>query len=203
MKYTTLKVLVVEYIAKIKTYNKIAGISQITRRYIAINGFDGVITMLGVLLGNYVVGAREYKHIIISGSAVCISLMISGAWSVYNSESSERAKEMRDLEMSTLHVLTGTIIARAQKFASIVLAVLNGFTAGISAFIPLIPFLFGKHLQINACYYAGAFLAFLLLIGNGVFLGKTSKRNLFVSILKMVLAGVFCVALGYLLEFID
>ncbi len=203
MNFNTLKVLFAENIAKIKTYNKIAGISQITRRYVAINGFDGVITMLGVLLGNYVVGASEYKHIIISGSAVCISLMISGVWSVYNSESSERAKDMRDLEMSTLHVLTGTIIARAQRFASIVLAVLNGFTAGISAFIPIIPFFFGKYLQINVCYYAGAFLAFLLLIGNGVFLGRTSKRNLFISIIKMVLAGVFCVALGYLLEFID
>ena len=118
MNSKTLKVLFAEYVTKIKTYNKIAGITQITRRYVAINGFDGVITMLGVLLGNYVIGSREYKHIIISGSAVCISLLISGVWSVYNSESAERAKDIRELEMSTLHVLSGTIIARAQRFAN-------------------------------------------------------------------------------------
>jgi hypothetical protein len=43
MTSSTLKVSFAEHTAKIKTYNKIAGISQITRRYIAVNGFDGVI----------------------------------------------------------------------------------------------------------------------------------------------------------------
>jgi len=78
--------------------------------------------------------------VIISGSAVCISLGVSGIWSAYNSESSERTKEIKDLEMSTLHVLDNTIISRAQRFATIVLSAVNGTTSGLSAFIPLIPF---------------------------------------------------------------
>jgi len=41
-----------DYTQTVKTYNKIANIAQITRRYIAINGFDGVITIIGVLIGN-------------------------------------------------------------------------------------------------------------------------------------------------------
>jgi predicted membrane protein (TIGR00267 family) len=191
------------FIQKVKVYNKIANITQITRRYIALNGFDGVTTILGVLLGNYVIGALDFKHVIISGSAVCISLGVSGVVSAYNSESSERTKEIKDLEMSTLHVLDGTIISRAQRFATIVLAALNGITSGLSAFIPLVPFFFGRFIPVQVCYYIGTVLAFIILIGIGIFLGKISKRNLILSVIKMVLAGAFCIALGFLLEFIE
>jgi len=188
---------------RIRTYNKIANITQITRRYIALNGFDGVITILGVLLGNFIIQSSDYKHVIISGAAVCISLSVSGVWSAYNSESAERAKEIKDLEQSTLHGLDGTVISRAQRFAAFILAAVNGISSGLSAFIPLVPFFFGKFLPINWCYYAAAFLAFLILIGIGLFLGKVSKRNLSVSVFKMILAGAFCIGLGFLLELID
>ncbi len=191
------------FLHNIALYNKIANISQISRRYIALNGFDGVITIIGVVLGNYIISANEYKHVIITGCAVCISLLVSGVWSAYNSESAERAKEIHDLELSTLHLLNGTIISRAQKFAIIVLSAVNGVSSGISAFIPIIPFFFGNVLQINTCYYLSAALAFFILFALGLFLGKVSKQNIIISIIKMIFAGVFCISLGYLLSFID
>lgn len=191
------------YIERIKTYNKIASISKISRRYFALNGFDGVITVIGVLLGNYIVGIDEHKHVIIAGAAVCISLLVAGVWSAYNSESAERTKEIKDLEMSTLYELNGTVISRAQSFAIVVLSAVNGLSSGITAFIPLLPFFFGKFIPINISYYAGIGLAFLILMGIGIFLGRISRRNVFVSIIKMVFAGVFVILLGYLLELIE
>ncbi len=203
MSEKNLKIKFLRYLEQIKAYNKIANIAQISRRYIALNGFDGVITVIGVLLGNYILGTDQARHVIISGAAICISLTVSGVWSAYNSESAERSKELQDLEMSTLHNLSGTIISRAQKFATIVLSAVNGISSGLTAFIPLIPFFFSGHIPINMSYYLGASLAFLILAGIGVFLGKVSKRNIFFSIIKMVMAGGFVVALGYLLELID
>jgi predicted membrane protein (TIGR00267 family) len=190
-------------IQQIAVYNKIANISNISRRYFALNGFDGVITIIGVLLGNYIVGTTEYKHVIIAGMAVCISLLVSGVWSAYNSESAERAKELKDLEMSTLHDLDGTVISRAQRFATIILSAVNGLSSGITAFVPLIPFFFGKSIPINISYYIGFGLAFSILTGIGIFLGRISRRNILVSILKMIFAGVFVVLLGYLLTLIE
>ncbi len=191
------------FIKQIATYNKIANIAQISRRYFALNGFDGVITIIGVLLGNFIVGTQDHKHVLIAGMAVCISLLVSGVWSAYNSESAERAKEIKDLEMSTLHELDGTVISRAQRFAIIVLSAVNGLSSGLTAFIPLLPFFFGRFIQINISYYIGFGLAFLILIGIGIFLGKISRRNIFISILKMIVAGVFVILLGYLLELIE
>jgi predicted membrane protein (TIGR00267 family) len=190
-------------IQRIAVYNKVANIPHISRRYFALNGFDGVITIIGVLLGNYIVGTTEYKHVIIAGMAVCISLLVSGVWSAYNSESAERAKELKDLEMTTLHELDGTVISRAQRFATIILSAVNGLSSGVTAFIPLIPFFFGKFIPINVCYYIGFALAFLILTGIGIFLGRISRRNVFISILKMIIAGVFVVLLGYLLTLIE
>ncbi|MEA2016163.1 MAG: hypothetical protein U9O59_05610 [Actinomycetota bacterium] len=191
------------WVEQVRTYNKIADISKIVRRYFAVNGFDGVITSIGVLVGNYVIGVKEYKHVLIAGFAICISLGVSGIWSAYNSETAERKKEIFDLEESILYDLDETIITRAQKFAVMVLAAVNGVSPVIMAFIPLTPFLFGELIPINICYYSGFALAFLILFGIGLFLGKISRSNLVVSGMKMLIAGGFCVGLSLLLELID
>lgn len=191
------------YISRVKAYNKIASITKLVRRYFAINGFDGVITSIGILVGNYIIRVTEYKHVIIAGSAICISLGVSGVWSAYNSETAERKRELDDLEESTLHNLDETIIYRAQKFAVITLAAVNGLSPVVMAFIPLAPFLFGKYIPINICYYSGFTLAFLILFGMGLFLGKVSRSNLVVSGIKMLVAGGFCVALSLLLKLVE
>lgn len=191
------------YTERIKAYNRIASISKIVRRYFAINGFDGVITIIGVLVGNYIIGVKDYKHVIIAGAAVCISLGVSGVWSAYNSETAERKKEIYDLEESVLHNLDKTIISKAQKFAVGVLAAVNGLSPVITAFIPLIPFLFGRIIPISICYYSGFILAFLILFGIGLFLGKISRSNLIVSGIKMLIAGGFCIGLSLLLTLIE
>ncbi len=187
----------------INNYNKIAGISKLSRRYFAVNGFDGVITCIGILVGNYIIKVTDYKNVVITGMAIIISLGVSGVWSAYNSESAERKKEMNELQEATLYNLDETIIAKAQKFATIVLAAVNGFSPAVMAFIPLVPFLFGSRISIRICYYIGFALAFLILFGVGLFLGKISRANLMISGIKMLIAGVICVALSLLLTLLN
>lgn len=191
------------YLELIRAYNRIANITSIVRRYFAINGFDGVITAIGILVGNFIIGIDEHKHVVIAGVAIIISLGVSGIWSAYYSETAERKREINDLEESTLHNLDKTIISRAQKFAAIVLAFTNGLSPVLTAFIPLTPFLFGKYLSVNICYYIGFGLAFLILFGMGLFLGKISRTNLIISGIKMLIAGGFCVILSLLLTLIE
>ncbi len=191
------------YINTIRIYNKIAGVSKITRRYFAINGFDGVITSIGILLGNYIIKVTEQKNVLIAGMAVIISLGVSGVWSAYNSEAAERKKELDDLSESTLYGLEETVISKAQRFATILLAAVNGFSPAVMAFIPLIPFLFGNFIPIEYCYWIGFALAFLILFGMGLFLGRISRTNLVVSGLKMLIAGGLCVGLSLLLKFLE
>lgn len=191
------------YIHTIKTYNRIAGILKITRRYFAVNGFDGVITSIGILLGNYIIDTAEHKNVLIAGLAVIISLFVSGIWSAYNSEVAERKKELDDLSESTLYDLEETVISRAQRFATIILSVVNGFSPAFMAFIPLVPFLFGSLIPIQYCYWTGFGLAFLILFGMGIFLGRISRTNILVSGIKMLVAGGISAGLALLLTFLE
>ncbi len=50
---------IAEFLEEIKNYNQIAGIAEIARRYFAMNAFDGVLTTIGVLAGNYLAGVRD------------------------------------------------------------------------------------------------------------------------------------------------
>ena len=191
------------YFNTLNTYNKIAGITKITRRYFAINGFDGVITSIGILLGNYIIRVPEHRNVVIAGMAVIISLGVSGVWSAYNSEAAERKKEMDDLSESTLYGLEETVISRAQRFATIALSAVNGFSPAVMAFIPLLPFIIGRNIPIEYCYWTGFGLAFLILFGMGIFLGRISRTNLVISGLKMLIAGGVCVGLSLLLTFFE
>ncbi|MDZ7838667.1 MAG: hypothetical protein U5N58_12345 [Actinomycetota bacterium] len=157
---------------RIKTYNRITNMSKLVRRYFAVNGFDGVITIIGVLVGNFIIETTSYSNVLITGLAVCISLGVSGVWSAYNSESAERKKEIDDLEKFTLHNLDKTVIHYAQGYATKVLAAVNGLSPVITALIPIIPFFFGSIIPLNISFYLSFGLAFLVLVGIGLFLGK-------------------------------
>ncbi|MCL4378808.1 MAG: hypothetical protein M1409_10630 [Actinobacteria bacterium] len=188
---------------RIRNYNKITNVSKDVRRYIVINGFDGIITIMGVLVGNYVVKVSDYKHVILTSLAVCISLGVSGIWGAYFFESAERHKSQRDLENSTLHKLDYTVIYYANRFASLITGVVNGIAPVVTALIPVIPFFFGAVVDIRILYYISGSVAMVSLFAIGIFLGKTSRTRLIIGGIKMLLAGIFCVALGLILNFIQ
>lgn len=186
-------------IKKIKAYDRIAGIGEIARRYFAINSFDGVLTILGLLVGSYVGGIRDPKVVIFAGLGISIAMMVSGMWGAYITEHAERRKSLRELEQSTLIKLHHTDIGKASRFATRVVALINGLSPFITALIVLTPFFFSKFFNnIENVYYASGCIAFTILFLVGTFLGKISKENLIKTGLKMVLAGIVCALLGWL-----
>jgi predicted membrane protein (TIGR00267 family) len=201
--FSNLKNKYSDWRGKIRNYNKITNVSADARRYFVINGFDGIITILGVIVGNYVVKVTDYKHVILISFAMCISLGVSGIWGAYFFESAERQKNLEELENSTLHNLDHTVIYYANRFASRISGAVNGIAPVITALIPVIPFFFGKVIDIRICYYISFGIALVSLFGVGIFLGKTTRTRLLIGGIKMLLAGVFCVALSLILNFIS
>src|SRR5437016_14681854 len=66
---------------RIREYDEITNVGPIIRRYFVIGAFDGALTVLGVIIGAFAVGASEAQHALIlsasSGSA--IGLAVSSA----------------------------------------------------------------------------------------------------------------------------
>ena len=107
---------------------------------------------------------------------------------------------MRDLEESTLTSLQDTTIASASRYATVVIALRRRRLAvRAAALIAVIPFLFVGALGINGAFYAAMGVALVELFGLGAFLGRISRDRLWLSGIKLMVAGLVALGLGLLL----
>jgi predicted membrane protein (TIGR00267 family) len=186
---------------KANQYNGIANIGEIARRYFAMNAFDGVLTIIGVLVGSYSAGIEDVHVVITTGLSTCVAMGISGLWGSYLTESAERKRDLDELSQHTLTDLNNSRIGKASRFAAIVVSAVDGISPFLAALLVLIPFfihtLFGS---IQIVYFTSLGVALLTLFGLGVFLGKISKENLIVSGVKTVVAGIASIVIGSLMN---
>lgn len=89
---------------KLKMYNEITGYMEIARRYFINNFYDGVLTILGILLGFFVIllnnpnAPISSSFVILTGLATSISMLISGFSGSYLAERAVQKKEEKSLE---------------------------------------------------------------------------------------------------------
>jgi predicted membrane protein (TIGR00267 family) len=186
---------------KWREYSEIADVGEIARRYFAMNAFDGVLTIIGVLMGNYMAKVREPRVVVVTGLSTSLAMGISGLWGSYLTESAERRREIDELEKQTLVDLHDTKIGKASRMAAVVVAIVDGLSPFLASLLVLLPFFVIEMLpSIEWGYYASIGMALITLFGLGLFLGHISKENLIVSGLKTVIAGGVSIALSYLLE---
>lgn len=182
-------------------YRRLASIDEIGRRVIANNGFDGILTIIGVLMGSYVAGVQEPRIVVSTGLATCMAIGISGAWGSYMAETAERKHELQELGQALLRDMHGSKQARAARFATLVITALDGLSPFLAGMTMLIPFLIpGLCTEISHCYLASISLAMIELFGLGAFLGKVARESIVRSGLRMILAGIVCIGLTFLLN---
>lgn len=187
-------------IRELRLYEQITGFSEIARRALANNAFDGVLTMLGVLMGNYLSNVRHPATVIRIGVATSISIGVSGLWGAYLAESAERERDLADLERVSLVELEDTRIGRASRVAIWVVSLVDGLSPLLSSLLVLFPFLFASLLgSVMVCYVLSLAVAFVALFGLGMFLGHISGRSLIGYGLRTVLAGAVALAINALL----
>ena len=184
----------------IREYERIAGFSKIARRALVNNSFDGVLTMIGVLMGNYLGNVRNSATVIRIGIATSVSIGISGLWGAYLAESAERGRELAELERISLTDLSNTKIGRASRVAVIVVSLVDGLSPLISSLIVLVPFFFAPLISsILVSYALSLVVALIGLFGLGMFLGRISGRSLVGYGLRTVVAGIVAIVINALL----
>jgi predicted membrane protein (TIGR00267 family) len=89
---------------KVKTYAKLTNLWAIGRRYFVNNFYDGMLTVLGILLGFFTLILKEDQAsidshlVILTGFGSSISMFMSGLTGSYLSEKAEQKKIMEDLK---------------------------------------------------------------------------------------------------------
>lgn len=192
------------WLQQLKEYEDIAEVGEIARRYLAMNAFDGVLTMIGVLIGNYSAGVESARVVITTGLATSMAIGVSGFWGAYFTESAERKRDLNDLESYTLTDLNETKIGRASRAAAIVVSLVDGLAPFLAALVVLSPFflpsLWG---EIYRSYYLSMVMALGALFALGAFLGAISGENIALMGAKMIGAGLLSMLLGYLLRIFE
>jgi predicted membrane protein (TIGR00267 family) len=187
-------------IDNLREYERIAGFWQIARRALANNAFDGVLTMVGVVMGQWIGGVESAATVILTGIATSISIGVSGLWGAYLAESAERGRELAELEKISLTDLGGTKIGRASRVAVVVVSLVDGLSPLFSSLIVLTPFFFVVLIgDIAVSYVVSMGLALVCLFGLGMFLGHISGRSLIGYGIRTAIAGIVAMVITRLL----
>lgn len=173
--------------------------NEIVRRYIVMNSFDGVLTILGIILAMFVAGVDSASLVVISCLGAIIATGISGILGGYQAEKAEKTRDMKILERHLMRKLDETNIEREYKKLSLIMGLANGLSSTFVGLIVLTPFFFAVAgvIGIAETFYASFALMAISLFLLGAFVGKIAKENLVYHGLLMVAAGALVGLLLY------
>lgn len=175
---------------------------KIARRYMVTNGFDGTLTMLGMMAGFYVSGTEELGVAINACLGAAVALFFSGFSSAYLSEKAERQEELRELEQALLVDLDESHYGEASRYIPLLIASVNGLSPLFLSLLIIAPLFLsyqGVYLPFSpflAAIAIALFCVFLL----GVYLGKISRQFWLWAGLRTVIIALILVATIFLFD---
>lgn len=173
----------------------------IIRRYFVVNGFDGALTMLGLLTGFHLGGRVALDVVIGACVGAAVALGISGLTSAYLSESAERRRSLSELEAAMVTDLSGTTHADAARVLPPLIALVNGTAPLLMSLIIITP-LWLAHAGVTlplAPLPTAIATSLLCIFGLGVFVGRVGGTSWLWSGVKTLLIALVTVLIILLL----
>ena len=184
----------------IRTAIRNEDVRSISRRYFVSNGFDGTLTVIGVIIGAVLSGVPTGFTVIKIGLGAAVGLTTSALWSVWEIERAETRAEILRMERAMLTDLDDTRVDRQQRGARIVNALASGLGPLIGILIPLTPFLLeGTLLSMAEAAIVGVGLGVAILGTFGAYMGSISGQRWYVAAARMGLAGLVVAGISVLL----
>ncbi len=179
---------------------RITRTQDIMRRYFVVNGFDGALTMLGLILGFLVSGTTNLTVIINVCLGAAIALGMSGVSSAYVSEAAERKRALGKLEDAMMTDLHNSAHGEAARDVPWVIALINGLAPLSISLLILVPLFMAKTgfmLPVSPLY-ASVAITLLLIFLLGIFLGSIAGVSWLRSGLQTLLIAIATAGLIYL-----
>jgi predicted membrane protein (TIGR00267 family) len=183
---------------KIREYRRISQVDEIARRYLTMNTFDGVLGMLGILTASFLAGIHSSISVISACIGSSIAIGLSGFYGAYMTERAERKGKIKKLEKALYIHLKHSHIDQAHRYATIILALINGLSSAFASILIIMPFLIG--LPTITAYYISMGLAFMMLFAIGFYLGRISNENSLVSGVKLIIVGAILAIILLIVE---
>jgi len=127
------------WLRKVKVYLDVTRARGIARRYFVMNGFDGSMTMFGIVIGSWVARITEAGIIVAAGLGACLAMGASGFFGAFMAERAERKAHLRTLEAAPAQ--PDPIHYEASRFVSVYVALIDGISPTLTAIVSLAPFI--------------------------------------------------------------
>jgi len=175
---------------KVRVYLRITKASGIARRYFVMNGFDGAMTIFGIVLGSWIAKVTKPEIILLAGFGACLAMGVSGFFGAFMAEKAERKRHLKDMEEATKNRVD-PIHYEAARFVVIYVALIDGLSPALTATISLTPFILAsmKIISISNAYFASLALSMVTLFLLGIYLGKIAKENGWLYGVAMIVVG--------------
>jgi predicted membrane protein (TIGR00267 family) len=186
---------------QLKTLLEVSHSEEIMRRYFVVNGFDGALTMLGLIMGFYVSNRVDLAVVITTCLAAALALGMSGISSAYISESAERRRSLAQLEKAMAVSLDESHHARAAIWIPWLVALVNGIAPLLIALIIIVPLWLARGGMVLplAPLPAAMAVALVVIFLLGVFLGRVGGTFWLWSGLQSLAVALVTVVLIYLI----
>lgn len=188
------------FLKQTKFLLRITDTHGIIRRYFVVNGFDGAVTMLGLLIGFLVSAHTDLSVIFNACLGAAIALGMSGLSSAYVSEVAERKRALEKLEKAMINDLEQSAHGEAAQRAPLLIALVNGLAPLIISLLILMP-LWLSNVGVNVLVsplYIAVMIALLMIFLLGVFLGRIANISWLRSGTQTLLVALVTAVLIYL-----
>jgi predicted membrane protein (TIGR00267 family) len=164
---------------------------SIIRRYFVVNGFDGTLTMMGLILGFILSDDIKLASVINVCMGTAIALCVSGVSSAYVSESAERKHMLQSLETAMVSNLANSDHAQAAQYVPIIVGLVNGLAPLLISLLVVTPLWLQQMevLHMTTPLLASLVVASILLFGLGIVLSQVAGIPWYLSGLKTLLIG--------------
>lgn len=173
---------------------------SIVRRYFVVNGFDGALAMLGLIIGFLLSHPTELTIIINACLGAAIALGMSGISSAYVSEAAERKRSLEELEEAMIVDLKESAHGEAARWVPLFIALVNGLAPLVISLLIITPLWLsnaGFDLPLPPLYMA-IIVASILIFLLGVFIGRIGNISWIRSGIQTLLVALLTVALIYI-----
>jgi len=187
---------------KVKVYLHITKASGIARRYFIMNGFDGAMTIFGIVLGSWMASVTKPEVILLAGFGACLAMGVSGFFGAFMAEKAERERHLKDMEEATNNRVD-PIHYEAARFVVVYVALIDGLSPALTATISLAPFISAsmKVISISSAYFISVPLSLAVLFLLGKYLGKVAKENGWLyGMVMVVVVGALTALIIFLIQ---
>jgi len=177
---------------KIEVHIRLMNASGILRRYFVMNGFDGILTVFGIIVGSYMSGTIDARVIVYASIGARLAMAVSGFSGALLTERAERIREIKDLEKSMFMDLGESILGRAVITTTILAAAIDAIAPLIFSLISVSPFILTMYglMPVELALVNSIVIIGISLFSLGVFLAKLSEESILKYGISMLLSGL-------------